>query len=784
MNPLPRPATLVWLALVVASCAFVGWSASRQSERVGRISELVPGAPADARSPTGYARGMRNLLLPERGTAGQAWIMDVQAMAAKGSWQATHADYDNAPEGRAVHGASPYRWWLRLLAGGSGHAVEKAALIANPVLHALLCLGLGGLIAWRFGPPAGGLFAAALAATFPFNMAFAAGQPDDHGLFLGANLLSLILLLCGGWSDGRVRRPAVWFALAGAAGGLGLWLDAGSQLVAVGAVTLGALTAIGLGRGTQGASPTPLPWRHWAAGAAVVAIAGWWLEGRPGGLAGGTLDTVHPLLVIAWIGLAEMLMSLQRWRQSPAQRKRLIPAAAAIVVAAGILIWLAARHGVPASFGPEGSVLGAFTTASSLAGWFGAGGTGFPLLAALLPGLIFAAAIGAGRGNLRQQPARLLLLGAGVVLLMLSFFNLRWWGLLDVALLALLVSALTAPLGGLGALGWRSAMAVLLLPGAVLAWPRNTAGSELSPDEARLLIERDLAQWLATRTPPGAIVYASPVLSGSLCYYGGLRVVASPYPGNGDGLALAARIASITSADEAQALFERRGIRYIVLTDSDRVLDELARMGAEAPERSLIALLRQWLPPRWLRPVPYQMPAIGGLEGDSVAVFEVVEPQENVIALSRLAEYFAEVGRLDLAAAVGDALEQNFPQDAGAMIARIQVAFARGETRMVGRIVPALLPAIADGRDEDLPWERRANLAVVLAQVKQADQARQQLAFCLEEADPERLRSLGTLTLYRLLALARAYDMKFTDPALHAMALELLPEEFRAKFNP
>lgn len=784
MNPLPRPATLVWLALVVAACAFVGWSAARQTARLERISELVPGAPADAASPTGLARGMRNLLLPERGTAGQAWVMDVQAMAAKDAWTATRADYDNAPEGRAVHGASPYRWWLRLLAGGSGQAVEQAALIANPVLHALLCIVLGGLVAWRFGAPAGGLFAAAVATVFPFNTAFAAGLPGDHGLFLGANLVALVLLLGGGWTDGRVRRPGLWFALAGAAGGFGLWIDPGSQLIALAAVAAGAVVAVGLGRATPGASGASLPWRQWAVGGAGLIIIGWALEGRPGGFVDATLDTVHPLLAIAWLGLAEVLMSLQRWRQSPAQRRLLIPGAVALAVTAGLLTWLTVRHGVPISFGPDGSLLGAFTTASSLTAWIGAGGGGAPLLATLLPVLIVVAALVTDRANLRAQPLRLLLLGAGAGLLVLACCNLRWWGLLDVAWLALLATVLTVPLGGFGALGWRSALAVLLLPGAVLAWPRHTADEEISPEEARLLIERDLAQWLAARTSPGAIVYASPVLSGSLCYYGGLRVVGSPYPGNPDGLALAARIASITSADEAQALFERRGIRYIVLTESDRVLDELARLGAEAPERSLIALLRQWLPPRWLRPVPYQMPAIGGLEGDFISVFEVVEPQENVVALSRLAEYFAEVGLLDLAAAVGDSLEQNFPLDAGAMIARIQVAFARNETRMVGRIVPQLLPAIDDGRDEDLPWERRANLAVVLAQVKQTDRAKQQLAFCLEEADPERLRSLGTRTLYRLLTLARAYDMTFADPTLLPEALALLPEEFRAKFAP
>jgi hypothetical protein len=178
------------------------------------------------------------------------------------------------------------------------------------------------------------------------------------------------------------------------------------------------------------------------------------------------------------------------------------------------------------------------------------------------------------------------------------------------------------------------------------------------------------------------------------------------------------------------------------------------------------------------------MPVIPGLERDSVAVFEVVEPQENAPALSRLAEYFVETGRLDLAAAVGDTLEQSFAADAGAMIARARIALARGESRTLARIMPELLPAIADGRDEDLPWERRANLAVVLAQTKHPELARAQVEFCLQEADLDRLRSLGPVALFRLLALARSQRIGFADPALNAAALDLLPAEFQAQLQP
>jgi hypothetical protein len=406
------------------------------------------------------------------------------------------------------------------------------------------------------------------------------------------------------------------------------------------------------------------------------------------------------------------------------------------------------------------------------------------MLAVLLPLLLGAIAAWSWRQNASPRPLLMLGLVTSAVLLGLATWQLRWWGLLDVALLGLLVVVQAGLPATFTGLGLRLALVIMLLPSLIVSWPRRSLGGEMSPAEARALVERDLAQWLAARSEPGAIAFAPPALSASLCYYGGLRVVASPYPGNRDGIALAVRLASVTSVDEAQALVQRRGIQYLILPSWDDTLDQFAKLGAQTPDRTLVALLRQWLPPRWLRPVPYQMPVIPGLENESLAVFEVVEPQENAVALSRLAEYFVETGRLGLAAAVGDSLEQAFANDAGALIARAQVALARGESRTLARIMPELLPAIADGRDEDLSWATRANLAVVLAQAKRTDLARAQVEFCLQEADLERLRSLGPVTLFRLLTLARALRLEFAQPSLRVSALELLPEEYRAQLLP
>lgn len=787
MNRISRPLSLTWLALMVGAVLLLSATNTRRIAEIERVSGLVNAAAPDDASPTGYARGARNLILPEKTPPGQPWIMDVQQMSVPGAGPVTQAAYDNAPEGRAIHGPSPYRAWLRLIAGlerragghPAGRAVERAALHANPALHALLCLGVGLLAAWRFGPATGGLVALGVAVLFPLNVAFAPG-PDDHALLLGANLTAMLLLVAGSHGGGAGAKR-VCFALAGGAAGFGLWLDAGTQLTALGAVGCGGLLIAWFSARPAAGTPASasLPWRWWAAGGVLIATAGWLVEGRPGGVTGLTLDVNHPVLGFTWLAGAEVLVRLHAWRQGATRpRDRVILAGAVVILIAGPA-WLLGHGGRPALFGPDGAGLAAYTAAESFAGWIGTDGVSLPLAAAALPLLLGGLGLWQLRGAMAPRPGLLLALGTIGILLPVALVQLRWWGLLDTALLGLLAVVTAGLPAGFALIGWRTALVALLVPGLVLTWPRQQTAEELSPMQARALIERDLAQWLAARSEPGAIAFAPPALSGSLCYYGGLRVIASPYPGNQDGLALAVRIAATTSTDEAQALLTRRGIQYVIVPSWDSVLDEFARIGSDTPERSLIALLRQWLPPRWLRPVPYQMPLISGLGGESVAIFEVVEPQENAIALSRLAEYFMETGRLDLAVAVSDSLEQAFASDAGAMIARAQVALARGESRSLARVIPELLPAIADGRDEDLPWERRANLAIVLAQVKRPDLARAQVAFCLEEADAERLRSLGTVSLYRLLTLARGFNLGFADPALHDTALALLPEEFR-----
>jgi hypothetical protein len=92
-----------------------------------------------------------------------------------------------------------------------------------------------------------------------------------------------------------------------------------------------------------------------------------------------------------------------------------------------------------------------------------------------------------------------------------------------------------------------------------------------------------------------------------------------------------------------------------------------------------------------------------------------------------------------------------------------------------------LLPYLQAKRDRALPWDLRIGLAVVLTRTKHPDLAKQQIQRCVTDATEQRIRSLPTAALYRLLVLARVYDAPIKDAKLAELARSLLPPEARAR---
>jgi len=249
---------------------------------------------------------------------------------------------------------------------------------------------------------------------------------------------------------------------------------------------------------------------------------------------------------------------------------------------------------------------------------------------------------------------------------------------------------------------------------------------------------------------------------------------------NRDGIQASVRIVSATTPDEALGLINRHGVAFIVIPSWDSQLDSFARLGLGQLQGSLIEGLHHWAVPPWLRPVPYPLPVIGGFEGQSVFVLEVTDEQDDATLMSRMAEFFVEMGNMDLAAAAEHALRR-FPSDLGATVARAQVQAARAETATFGRTVESLLPRLSGEAERALAWDRRVALAVVLAQGQHLDRSRSEIRRCVDDVDEARLRSLPTGSLYHLQVLMRAFGMRIADPRLQRFASDLLPPDLRSR---
>ena len=123
-------------------------------------------------------------------------------MLANGESRVRSVAYENAPQGRAVDLASPYRWWLGLLARGDhlvtgrpiGLSVERVALWADPLLQAILLIVGTCVVAWQFGGMAAALFSICVVSFFPFAGEFLPGMPDDRGLAQTLLVFSLLAI--------------------------------------------------------------------------------------------------------------------------------------------------------------------------------------------------------------------------------------------------------------------------------------------------------------------------------------------------------------------------------------------------------------------------------------------------------------------------------------------------------------------------------------------------------------------------------------------------------------
>jgi hypothetical protein len=580
-----------------------------------------------------------------------------------------------------------------------------------------------------------------------------------------------------------------------------MWVSVPRQLPILFGVALGGLLAAWVTRAGSRADPdverVNLPWRLWGFAGASTCLATYLLEFFPSHMGSWELRAIHPIFGVAWLGGAELL-SRTTERIAGEKPKSSKTAAAAWILAAAALGSLPAAMGIGHNLGLLGielptmrlSLLPESESAANLWAWLLQNGLTWQVQATLIPFLLVVPAVlqllfkRMGSGH-RVSVA--IALGPVLAAAALGIRQISWWNGVDAALITLL-AALAAPLTSAPVPRWVACLsatiaAAVLLPGAFQLWPSWEARSNggLSQTEVVGLVERDLAYTLAKRVGSGeAVVLAPPELTSALYYYGGLRGLATFGWEDRDGFQAAVRISSATTPEEARELLGSQGVTHILIPTWDPFMDAFAQIGGGQVAGTFLERLHQWNLPRWLTPVPYLVPAIEGFEGQSVVILEVLEDQNDALALSRMAVYLADMGQLELASKAGAALRR-FPGDLGAHVAQAQVEAACGEKDEFGKSVDLLVRRISSGADRDLEWDQRVGLAVVLAQSQHLDLARPRLRQCLAEIDEGKLRSMSTILLYRLQVLRKALGMEISDPALRALSLDLLPSEMRVR---
>lgn len=778
-------------------------------------------AVVDASSPTGYAGGKRWLIVPEHNNRGYQWIAETQQMLAQNEWRIRHVDYENAPVGREVHSASLYRWWLGLIASCDhifsgrppGLSVERAALVADPLLHLLLLAGTTIFVARRFGSFPATLMALGLATIYPFAGGFLPGVPDDNSLARICALWSVLpLLACSGCANspaknGKTATPAAeiecahrsakrLFFFAGVSGGIGLWVSAASQMPVIGGIALGGVWAAWIASRAKKSNPTDLetlPWRMWALGGAVTSLAAYLVEYFPAHM-DFRLQVNHPLYGIAWLGIGELLERFSSW-----SRHGKIPSknrAATVLMVTIAFVALAALPVTMALTGNQLLLAGDLSSsrltnladgaiAKNLAAWIARDGLTGAVAAACLPLLAVGLALWLLVRRQTETGMRIAVavaLGPVMVSLTFACFQLRWFNLAEGLLLALLVPV-TAINFQRSRWLWSGFAGVVFVSGLIQLLPSARMGgtSEFTRIEVEALLERGLAHWIADHASAGAIILAPPDRTTSWCFHGGLRGLGTANWENRDGLTATVRIITATTADQALGLIQQHGVTHLILPSWDSDLDAFVRWTLPNPEDAFLSALHHWALPPWLRPMPYTLPTVAGFEDQSVIILEVTNESNRALAFSRLAEYFIETKQLGPLAATAEALRR-YPTDLGALIALAEVEKARSDTLAFSKVFSALLSSLSSGFDRMLVWDRRVSLAVVLAQGNREDLSKEQLRVCMKTINEARIRSLTTLALFRLMTLSKAYEINLPDPKLRELALKLLPAELRNRF--
>ncbi|MGC4071304.1 MAG: hypothetical protein QM760_02040 [Nibricoccus sp.] len=809
---IPRMEFFVCLLVLGAVLGFLihdSLSRSRQIAAVSGIHGVSENALAiDEESPTGYLHQQRSIILPARSMDGYHWIMQTQTMLVHGGERIRHVDYDGAPDGRSVHWASPYRWWLGLLAWLEhdrntpwGIAVERTAFSAGPVLLGLSLLIFTPLLAFRFAPAAGTLFAVGCVAVFPFYVDFVAGYVDHHGIASLCAMASVLLFLN---RDGSFKSGCFAAITSGIAGATGIWISAATQIPVLIGLGLGAVVACWTERGEKSGavwSAHPAIFRIWGISGAAMSLIAYLIEYLPGDF-GLRLEVNHPLYALTWLAAGEALCRLARiWSRPTAQSpaRDMLAGVSALVVAAVLPITILLSK--DRTFLVSDSFLWRLhhdfiAEFQSLPGFLGRSGYAWTALSYCLPFLLIVPALWLGfsrKQTLSTRSSLKLAAVPSVLILALTWNQVRWWGL-EYAMLIPVVAAIFRALRTDAANKhrsvalWTIGCGLLFVPGVIATSQESGAESDWNASDVRSLAEREVAHWLRQRAGDARVVVAaSPTVTTSLVFHGGLTGVGTLYWENVSGLKNAAAFYAAPTAESARKIAKDCGITHIVVVSWDGfegVYARLARgLAAEAPiptDAFIAQLLTAPAPPPWLRAIDFKLPQNPALDGQQIRIYEVTSEAPPLRALINAAEYSLATGEAENVNRLRGTLEQHLSE----FPARIMTAYIAARQNNPAAFSRALAQlSSSPAQIEALSLEDALRLTAVLAAAERFDDAGLALKTALSKTTKDSLRQLPPDKLVELITLSESAGMNWPDPALRVFADKLLPSSLRSQLK-
>ena len=594
------------------------------------------------------------------------WASYARQMIDTGKLRARFTRMDNAPYGRPNDGwASLNAWYLvalgKVWSVATGIPLRKAllpaALWSGPILYALALVTILAIGCLTRNFPAAAAAVLILGTAPRIYDDFAYAVPGHHGWHDLACFATLVILAAA------IRKMDTrrWFAAAGLAGAVAIWIGATQQVFGLGAAGLGALAGMIGSRVAHRARSTissaheaaDLPaaecWRIFGVAGGIAAAIFYFFEYSPGSFA-MRLEVNHPIYALGFLLGGEFLCRAQRLLFSNKERQKvdlliaLASAAGLAGIAAAVLFGPAEWHTMRQPFMQRlHHEIAEFQPVSLSHGLLILGAPIF------LVGAAFWRASSSYRAT-RNRVALLVCACPCAVAIALSFVQLRWAGIASASAAAL-ASVLFADLGtqrsSVATDSAKKQSAVRLMPmplfhsiciclslGLIAGWSALRNRDNTQKERAEVidrLATMEVASVLQTDSKvsnPVALFCGQKEREAWINYVTSIRSVGSLYWDNPSGIRDEAEFLATYDEEAAHRIARTRGINYVVVTPSggnviayhymwqgnknaSQIRETLAyRLAAPTPS-----------PPGWLQLLPRLTPAI---LGEDIRVYRVL----------------------------------------------------------------------------------------------------------------------------------------------------------------